>query len=99
MVKEFAVQLTADGMLPIPESLSRALGLKPLQTVYLRSDDEQRQLVIQLATRKEIGDRIVELMREAFEGVTWADIEAGRADDRNAGNLARLNTCRDDQTR
>jgi len=81
MVTEFPVKLTADRMIPIPEPLWRELGLKPQQTVYLRQDSESGNLVIQLVTRQEIGERLVALMTEAFEGITWADIKAGRADD------------------
>lgn len=85
MVTEFAVQLTPEGMVPIPESLRRELGLKPLQTVYLRRDARRGSLVIQLVTRQEIGDRIVALLREAFQGVTRADLKAARADDAHRG--------------
>lgn len=81
MVTEFAVKLTPDGMVPIPEPLQRELGLKPQQTVYLRHDAAGGQLVIYLVTRQEIGERILALMREAFQGVTRDDLKAGRVDD------------------
>ncbi len=81
MNTEFAVKLTPEGMIPIPEPLRRELGLKPLQTVYLRTDAEHHHLVIQLIARQEVGDRIVALMSEAFQGITGADLKAGRADD------------------
>jgi bifunctional DNA-binding transcriptional regulator/antitoxin component of YhaV-PrlF toxin-antitoxin module len=81
MVTEFAVKLTTDGMIPVPESLQRELGLKPQQTVYLRLDSANGGLVIQLVTRQEVGDRLLALTREAFQEVTWADIQAGRRSD------------------
>ena len=80
MNTEFAVKLTPESMIPLPESLQRELGLKPLQTLYLRMEPEHHRLIIQLITRQEIGDRIVGLMNEAFEGVTESDIQAGRRD-------------------
>ena len=83
MIREFAVQLTADGMIPIPEKLRRELELKPQQTLYIRTDSERGQIVIDLVTRREIADRIVALMRMAFEGVSLADLKAERADDAN----------------
>ncbi len=78
MVKEFTVQLTAEGLRPIPESIRRELGLRPLQTVYLQEDIEHGQLIIQSVARQQIADKVVALMSAAFEGVTWADIQVGR---------------------
>lgn len=81
MSTEVTVQVTDEGAIPIPETLRRELGLKPLQTVSLRTDPEHGQLVVQLAAREEIGERIVELMSEALQGVAARDIQAGRVDD------------------
>jgi bifunctional DNA-binding transcriptional regulator/antitoxin component of YhaV-PrlF toxin-antitoxin module len=78
MSAEFAVKVTPEGMIPIPEPLRQELGLKPLQTVYLQTDAEHHHLVIQLTARKEIGERIVALMSEAFQGITEIEIKAGR---------------------
>jgi bifunctional DNA-binding transcriptional regulator/antitoxin component of YhaV-PrlF toxin-antitoxin module len=85
MNTEFAVQLTTEGMIPVPEPLQRELGLRPQQIVYLRRDEASGNLIIEIATPQAVGDRIVALMAEAFQDVTWTDLQVERADDVNRG--------------
>jgi antitoxin component of MazEF toxin-antitoxin module len=76
--KSIAVQITREGMIPLPVELLEELRLEPSQTVYLKT--EKDALVVQPVSRHELADRILDLMRESLQGVTWTEIEAGRAD-------------------
>ncbi len=82
MATESAIttQVTKDGMIPVPAELSRQLGLKPLQTVYLKKNNGH--LLIMLS-RQDIGKRIVALMQEGLKGLTQSDIDKGRVADEN----------------
>ncbi len=80
--KTITVQVTGDGMIPVPTELRQQLGLKPFQTVRLK--EIGGQLVVTLS-RREVGERVVALMREVLVGVTQADIDEGRLDDAYRG--------------
>jgi len=73
------VQVTKDGMIPIPAELSKELGLKPLQTVYLKKSEGH--LLVMLSPQG-IGKRIVALMQEGLAGLTQTDIDEARMTDR-----------------
>ncbi|MGQ9627611.1 MAG: AbrB/MazE/SpoVT family DNA-binding domain-containing protein [Anaerolineae bacterium] len=74
-----SVQITEDGKIPIPKELQEQLGLAPFQTVYLsRRGDE---LLIKTMSRQEIGERIVQLLKEGLKGISWEEVEQGRNDD------------------
>ena len=77
-----AVQVTPEGMIPVPAEIRESLGISPAQTVFLRK--ENGWLVV-MPSRQEIGDRLLELMRIGLAGVTQADLEAGRVDDAHRG--------------
>ena len=85
MITEFSVQITPERTIPIPDPLWQELALQPRQTIYLRRDAGEDRFVIHLLTRQQIGERIVELMKDALHGTTWSEIEAGRIDDGNRG--------------
>ena len=74
-----AVQMTADGKIPIPVEVRQALGLAPLQTVYLHLGP--KGLVIQRMSRQEIVNRIRELMRACFAEFSDDELLQGRVDD------------------
>jgi bifunctional DNA-binding transcriptional regulator/antitoxin component of YhaV-PrlF toxin-antitoxin module len=73
------VQITPDGMLPIPEALRRELGLESAQTVQLTPQDNG--LIVRPLSQQEIGDRIVMMLKKALAGLTWEDIQAERSSD------------------
>jgi bifunctional DNA-binding transcriptional regulator/antitoxin component of YhaV-PrlF toxin-antitoxin module len=73
------VQITEDGKIPIPKELQEQLRLAPFQTVYLTREGD-RLLVITMS-RQEIGERIVQILKEGLSGVAWEEIERERDDD------------------
>ena len=81
--RPIAVQITPEGAIPLPVELLEELSLKPSQTVYLRP--EKDALVVQPVPRRELADRILDLMRESLRDVNWSEIEAGRADHADRG--------------
>ena len=74
-----SVQITEDGKIPIPAELGKELGFVPKQTVYLRRRDDE--LIIKAMSRQEIGERIVQLLKEGLSRVSWETIEDERNDD------------------
>ena len=74
-----AVQVTADGKIPIPLEVRQELGLLPLQVVYLRLGASG--LVIQLMSRQEMMARVVGLMRANFSDMSADELHEGREDD------------------
>jgi hypothetical protein len=52
------------------------MGLGPQQIVHLTQ--RNNELVIETASRQEVGQRIVQLLQEGLSGVTWDEIERGR---------------------
>jgi bifunctional DNA-binding transcriptional regulator/antitoxin component of YhaV-PrlF toxin-antitoxin module len=73
------VQITEDGKIPVPKELQEQLRLAPFQTVYLTREGD-RLLVITMS-RQEIGERIVQILKEGLSGVAWEEIEQERDDD------------------
>jgi bifunctional DNA-binding transcriptional regulator/antitoxin component of YhaV-PrlF toxin-antitoxin module len=73
------VQITEDGKIPVPKELQEQLRLAPFQTVYLTREGD-RLLVITMS-RQEIGERIVQILKEGLSGVAWEEIERERDDD------------------
>jgi len=73
------VQITEDGKIPVPKELQEELRLAPFQTVYLTREGD-RLLVITMS-RQEIGERIVQILKEGLSGVAWEEIERERDDD------------------
>ena len=73
------VKITEDGKIPVPKELQEQLRLAPFQTVYLTREGD-RLLVITMS-RQEIGERIVQILKEGLSGVAWEEIERERDDD------------------
>jgi len=73
------VQITEDGKIPVPKELQEQLRLAPFQTVYFTREGD-RLLVITMS-RQEIGERIVQILKEGLSGVAWEEIERERDDD------------------
>ena len=77
-----AVQVTSEGMIPIPAKLSQQLGLKPLQTVYLKEDNG---FLLVMRSREEIGKRIISLLQEGLQGLTQNDLDKDRLTNEDRG--------------
>lgn len=77
-----AVQVTSEGMIPIPTKLSQQLGLKPLQTVYLKEDNG---FLLVMRSREEIGKRIISLLQEGLQGLTQKDLDKDRLNNEDRG--------------
>ncbi len=78
------VQVTPEGHIPIPPELQKELGLASQQPVTLRAEGDA--LVVKKASRSEILARLEEVINqlrtgEPFEQI-WAEIEAGRNEER-----------------
>jgi len=73
------VQITEDGKIPVPKELREQLRLAPFQTVYLAR--EGNRLLVTTMSRQEIGERIVQILKEGLSGVAWEEVERGRDDD------------------
>jgi bifunctional DNA-binding transcriptional regulator/antitoxin component of YhaV-PrlF toxin-antitoxin module len=73
------VQITEDGKIPVPKELQEQLRLAPFQTVYLTR--EGGRLLVITMSRQEIGERIVQILKEGLSGVAWEEIERERDDD------------------
>ena len=74
--KTITVQVTEDGMIPIPTELREGLGIKPLQFVYLKKNKDH---LVMMLSRREIGERIVDLLKEGLAGFTQTDLDQERA--------------------
>ena len=73
------VQITEDGKIPVPQELREQLRLAPFQTVYLAREGDK--LLVTTMSRQEIGERIVQILKEGLSGVAWEEVERGRDDD------------------
>ena len=78
------VQITPEGHIPLSPELQKELGFAPQQPVTLHA--EGGALIVQKASRSEVLARLEEVMSqlrtgEPFEQV-WAEIEAGRDEER-----------------
>jgi bifunctional DNA-binding transcriptional regulator/antitoxin component of YhaV-PrlF toxin-antitoxin module len=74
-----AVQITEEGMLPIPRDLWDVLGLGPAQIVKLRQ--QEGSLLVQPLSPEEIGEQIISLLKDALGDTTWNDIMTWRNQD------------------
>ena len=80
-VEPIAVQLTADGKIPVPDEFRRALGWRPQQTIYLQRDAQG--LTVQAISQQAIMHQILELMRTHFAEFDNGELLRGRIDDEN----------------
>jgi antitoxin component of MazEF toxin-antitoxin module len=78
------VCITSEGFIPIPESVRKELDLKPAQMVMLHT--EPGRLIVEKPSRQQVIAELECLCNELRSGEPleqiWAEIEAGREEER-----------------
>lgn len=78
------VCITSEGFIPIPENVRKELDLNPSQMVMLHT--EQGRLIVEKPSRQQVIAELGRLCNELRSGEPleqiWAEIEAGREEER-----------------